>query len=73
MMGNLFEALSEENKALDESVWVSQGQPLCFECVVCYLYNSLPPSNNSKNHGQEHHHQPSNHGVQRELEGLVYN
>lgn len=39
---------------------------------VLYLYNSLPPSKNSKNKGQEHHHQPSYHGVQWELEGLVW-
>lgn len=69
---DLFEALSEENKALDESLRVSQGQPLCFECVVGYLHDSVPSSNNSQNCSQEHHHQPSYHGEQWKLEGLIY-
>lgn len=33
-MENLLEALSEENKALHESVWLSQGQPLSALCVT---------------------------------------
>lgn len=66
------EALAEEDQALDESVQVSQAQPLCFDCVVRYLHDSLPSSDNSQKYSQEHHHQPSYHGEQWKLEGLLY-
>lgn len=70
--GDLLEALSGEDAALDESDRVSPALPLCCECVGRYLRDPLPSSDDRQKYSQEDHHQPRYHGEQWELEGLVY-
>lgn len=39
--GDLLEALAEEDRALDESVRVSQARPLCFDCVLPSWFSAI--------------------------------